>query len=404
MKRNNFFILAIILCVFASGCKSKPYINITQNKNDKSIVKETKPEENASKIDISEIEQTYVDSYTHTSDNFLTVKQIVKNLGESGYIAIDSENKVNMTCADKLQEFINKQKTSEPASVQVIQVSYNNGFSLYHMTTNESIVNVKQTYYKFANNHLVESKKSEFEADYFTFTEEGYLMIEGFWHSPEKYVLSLSAEEEHIALRVFPLEEKYRELCNKYISPVSYGLNNMFLTDWNHKDFSKLDFYDIFEKFYMETYETSFPYIMNEDLSIGEEYEIPANEFEKVVMQHIQITKQELHSLLRYSKEMDCYIFRPRGFYEYDYADIPYPEVVSYKKNEDGSITLLVNAVYPNENTSKLFSHMVTIKENNGKTYYLSNQIVENQEPNLWWHADCYTEEEWHEYYGDGDN
>lgn len=48
--------------------------------------------------------------------------------------------------------------------------------------------------------------------------------------------------------------------------------------------------------------------------------------------------------------------------------DIPYPEVVSYTENEDGSLTLLVNAVYANENTSRLFSHEVTVKDIDGKT------------------------------------
>ena len=380
MKRINLIVFAIVICVFISGYKT---------------------EEKESIINNIEIEKTYIDAYTDKTDNDAIVRQIIETLGKSGYIAIDSDNKVNMTCSDKLQEFINNQEGGKKASVQVIQVSYHDRFSLLSMNTNEGTVNVEQTYYQFTNNHIVASEKYTFEANCFNFTEEGYLMIEGRWPSTERYVLTLSEEEVHIALRVYQLEDRYRELCNKYISSVSYGLNNMFLTDWNQKDFSKLDFYDIFERFYTETYHVSFPYVMNENISIGNEYQIPADEFENVIMGHIQITKQELHELSGYSPETGCYIFRPRGFNEFDYADIPYPEVVSYKENEDGSITFWVNAVYPNENTSKRFSHMVVIKEVNGKTYYLSNQIVENQELNLWWHADRYTEEEWYGYYGD---
>nr|MCR5128506.1 DUF6070 family protein [Lachnospiraceae bacterium] len=45
-----------------------------------------------------------------------------------------------------------------------------------------------------------------------------------------------------------------RMLCEKYISPVSYNMNNIFITDWNQENYKKLDFYDIFERFYKETY------------------------------------------------------------------------------------------------------------------------------------------------------
>ena len=79
--------------------------------------------------------------------------------------------------------------------------------------------------------------------------------------------------------------------------------------------------------------------------------------------------------MLRYNADTDSYIFRPRGFYEFDYAEIPYPEVQAYEENADGSVTLFVNAVYPNGNTSKLFTQKVTVKDEDGNIYYLSNEI-----------------------------
>ena len=36
--------------------------------------------------------------------------------------------------------------------------------------------------------------------------------------------------------------------------PVSYNPNNIFITDWDEGDFADLDFYDIFKRFYRETY------------------------------------------------------------------------------------------------------------------------------------------------------
>ena len=70
-------------------------------------------------------------------------------------------------------------------------------------------------------------------------------------------------------------------------------------------------------------------------------------------------------------------------------------------KNADGSVTLFVNAVYPNGNTSKLFTHKVTVKDEDGKIYYLSNEIDDVDESDFWWHADRFTDNEWNEYYKD---
>ena len=127
---------------------------------------------------------------------------------------------------------------------------------------------------------------------------------------------------------------------------------------------------------------------MNDNLSVGNEYEITADEFENVIMQHIKVSSEELHMLLRYDADKDSYIYRPRGFEEFDYAEVPYPEVVAFETNADGSVTLTVNAVYPNGNTSNLFSHKVTVMDENGRIYYLSNEILGDEELNLWWHRD----------------
>ena len=180
--------------------------------------------------------------------------------------------------------------------------------------------------------------------------------------------------------------------------------NNIFITNWNENDYSNLDFYDIFERFYKDTYGKSCPYTMNDDLSVGNEYEISADEFEHVIMQHFRVSSKELQLLLRYDVERNVYIYRPRGFEEFDYAEVPYPEVVAYEENADGSETLTVNAVYPNGNTSKIFSHKVTVIEEDGKIYYLSNEILGDKELNLWWHADRLSDGEWNEYYKSDDN
>ena len=101
------------------------------------------------------------------------------------------------------------------------------------------------------------------------------------------------------------------------------------------------------------------------------------------------------------------------GFYEAEYPDIPYPEVVDYivsdatvssadGENPDGTITLIINAVYPNGNTSLAYSHKTVIRLLDGDGFqYVSNEMISlEDERDIWWHSNRLTEEEWEEVYG----
>lgn len=386
----------LLLCFTINGCCHTSREETLMKNGEKSTEIEMPTEDEFLRPLMKIYEDAYSDGQNRNSN---PIKIIVEELGKQNYVAVDSKNKVDMTCSEQLEEFIKKHQMKENAEITVFCVSYFGGFSLYDITTDNGEVSIKQRYYQYLNHQFSRLEIAEYDASVFDYTEEGYLMIKGQWNSPEKYMLTLSEEEEHIALRVKPLDEKCRELNNRYIMPISYGSNNMFITDWDQEEYGNLDFYDMFALFYEDVYQSKFPYLMNDDLSIGEEYQIPQEEFEEVIMMYLPVTKQELRQQLRYNPANKCYIYRPRGFYEFDYADIPYPEVVSYEENEEGTLTLMVNAVYPNENSSRLFSHEVTVTETDGNMQYLSNHVVSMENIDLWWHADRFTDEEWEEYY-----
>lgn len=395
MKSQSARTLSLILiCVLLAGCRVSNH-----ETSKKSAGTERITDQDGSIEDISKIEQIFIDEYSKQNDHLKCVGKIIEKLGDSGFVAIDNENRVDMTNADFMMQFISSMESGEHAKISVLQIFYTGGLNYVDITTDKGNVGVEQTYFTFQDNQLIQTAHSEFTADHCEYTDEGYLLIGGSRYSPELYVLTMSEEEEHIALRVEPLDEQCRRFCEKYMAPISYNLNNMFITSWAEDDFADLDFYDVFERFYKETYGKICPYTMNDDLSEGNEYEIPANEFEDVIMQHIRVSPEKLHMLLRYDADKECYIYRPRGFHEFDYAEVPYPEVAAYERNVDGSVTLTVNAVYPNGNTSKLFSHKVTVVDENGRIYYLSNELFGDKELDLWWHADRLSDEEWNEYY-----
>lgn len=104
-------------------------------------------------------------------------------------------------------------------------------------------------------------------------------------------------------------------------------------------------------------------------------------------MPYFMVDSQTLQAKTDYLPEDQVYLYKPRGFQNAEYPDIPYPEVVSYKEKDGGIVELMVNAVYPNDHTSKAFSHKVEIRLlPEGGFQYVSNQVVFPEEGyDAWW-------------------
>ena len=203
-------------------------------------------------------------------------------------------------------------------------------------------------------------------------------------------------------LRILPLDEKCREYNRKYILPVGYEQNNLFLCNWSEDDFEDLDFYDLFDRFYPMMHNQPVPYMADENLGVGAVYQVPEELFEDVIGAYFNMDRETLRSKTTYISELAAYEYRPRGFYEVEYPDIAYPEVVSYTENEDGTVTLYINAVYPSGNMSKEFSHITVIRPFSEDSFqYVSNEItLPEGDHDIWWHSNRLTEEEWKEVYG----
>lgn len=339
---------------------------------------------------------------TNTLSSLETLRRIVARLGENGYVAVDSENQVDMAGAEQVIEFCKAVDEKKSAMLTIIVIK-DFGFRKFDLKTEDGNVNIVRGYYQYDQDGCLQNRSTvSYPADIWQYTEEGYILFEGSYFSDENYVLTLSDTPEHTALRVLPLDEKCRELNRKYILPVGYEQNNIFLTDWNEEDIGELDFYDIFDNFYPILHGQSVPYVADESLAVGAVYQIPEEIFENVIMTHFNVNKEALRRETTYNPEKAAYEYRPRGFYEVEYPDIPYPEVVSYTENQDGTITLIVNAVYPNGNTSMAYSHKTVIRPLDGNCFqYVSNQMINLvDEHDIWWHSNRLTKEEWIEIYG----
>ena len=339
----------------------------------------------------------------NTSETKLAkIERVIQRLEEQGYAAIDSKNQINMVCADQAIDFCQavEEKGQDDFMLTVISDTFQ--WIIYDFHCADGAVTVARNIYQYEDSDMQLEDSAVYTASDWKYTAEGYIMFSGSWYSEAYYLFALSDMQEKVALRVLPLDEKCRALNEAYMMPIGYVKNNMFLVDWSEDDFSTLDFYDLFDIFYHQIYGKEVPYEPSDNLGVGTVYQIPKVEFEHIMMAYLNIDSETLQQKTLYHTDTKTYEYRPRGFYEAEYPEHPYPEVVDYTENADGTITLLVNVVFPYEGLSKVFSHEVVVRplENDG-VQYVSNHVIPSED-NIEesWYKPRLTLAEWAEVYG----
>lgn len=410
-KKSGLFCGIGIMALLLTGCgdraRSEGWDELAEGKDIEAVIVESMgsgAEVSGGDVqdkgtDAERIEEACRDIYAQAAQTgdlgrIETIGRMVGGLGESGYVAASDTNQVDMAGAEQVLEFIRAVEEKESRTLTIVVV-LEMGFRKFDLETQDGDVDVVRSYYQYGQEGILQERSTvSYRADIWEYTPEGYLIFAGTSLMPETFVMTLSATAEHTALRVLPLEERCRELNRNYLLPIGYGQNNMFLTDWSGEEYGNLDFYDVFDRCYPILQGQPVPYAGEGNPREERVYWIPEKEFEPVIKAFFDIDLETLRRKTEYSPEQAAYKYRPRGFYEAEYPDIPYPEVVGYKENPDGTITLTVNAVYPHDDTSRAFSHETVIRPLDGDCFqYVSNQMLLEGEYDAWWHSDRLPEE-----------
>ena len=401
--RSGFIVISIMILLSVSGC-SDTHLEDEQVVESEIAVQDQQQNVKDNEDEIIEIcSQLYKKaSEENKIADLEMIRIIVNQFGENGYPAVDSRNQIDMTEAEQVEWFCEMVDTQEEAEITIIEVSYLGGFIKYDLETKDGNVDVVRSYYKYENGNMKREVTGSYQAEYWNYTEDGYLMFSGVWFSEELYVLELSGAEEHTALRVQPLDETYRELSRKYLLPIGFEQNNMFIVDWSEDDFGELNFYDMFDLLYPKVYGTNIPYVADDNLGVGAVYQIPKDDFERVILPYFDIDSETLQSKTIYNAEDKTYEYKPRGFEEVEYPEYPYSEVIGFTENGDGTLTLTANVVFPYVGDSKVYAHEVVVRPlENGGVQYVSNRIIPSEDNcEETWHTPRLTAKEWDEIYG----
>ena len=174
-------------------------------------------------------------------------------------------------------------------------------------------------------------------------------------------------------IRIKPMTEEQREMSERCVRGLGYQGQNLLCSNWNVENMSELDYNGMFEYLYGMKYGEKFN---SEDYPNG----IPKEEFENLIMEYLPITAEQIREYAVFDEENQTYLWARLGCFNYapTFFGTSLPEVVAIKENEDGTVTLTVEAVCDMVICDDaVITHELTVRfAEDGSFQYLGNEIL----------------------------
>lgn len=283
-------------------------------------------------------------------------KEVVEQLGKAGLVS--TEEDTNMQNHEKIETFYADYLNGQDSMVTVFEV-HRDGLigAVTFIYRNGQL----QTYY--IGVRWKEGGMPEIQGTSVSNVAEIKLTEKGYFIYAYEYVIAHASLRQY--WRIEPLPEDCRELTEKYISGLSYVNYNVLVKNWDSSNVEDILMPCMYEDIYR--------IYTGENLKM-EGWKIPAEEYEKIMTTYFPVSVEQLREYCEYDESSNSYE------YEMIYAS-PYPpfgEVVDYTKNADGTITLIVDGVWPDYNSDLAFRNTVVVQPFADGTFrYLSNSIEE---------------------------
>ena len=281
-------------------------------------------------------------------------KAVVEKLGKAGWVSVEEDT--NMQNPEKIETFYADYLNCQDSVVTLLEVQRDGLIGAVTFIYRREQL---QTYY--IGVRWKEGGVPEIQGTSVCDVAEIKLTEKGYFIYAYKEVMAHASLRQY--WRIKPLSEKCRELTKKYISGLSYVNYNVLVTNWDSSNVADILMPCMYEDIYR--------IYTGENLKI-EGWRIPAEEYEKIMTTYFPVSVEQLREHCGYDERSNSYE------YEMIYGS-PYPpfgEVVDYKKNADGTITLIVDGVWPDYNSDLAFRNTVVIQPFEDGTFrYLSNSI-----------------------------
>ena len=174
-------------------------------------------------------------------------------------------------------------------------------------------------------------------------------------------------------IRIKPMTEEECEMSERLVLGLGYQGQNLLCSNWNTENMSELDYNGMFEYLYGMKYGEKFN---SEDYPNG----IPKEEFESLIMEYLPITAEQIRQYAVFDEENHTYDWARLGCGNYapTFFGTSLPEVTDIKENDDGTVTLTVEAVCDMVICDDaVITHELTVRfAEDGSFQYLGNEIL----------------------------
>ncbi|MCX4341543.1 MAG: DUF6070 family protein [Lachnospiraceae bacterium] len=284
--------------------------------------------------------------------------EVVTFLGSAGYVSVADD--MNMENYEKVETFYAAYREKRNAMVTLYYVNSDGLIGAITFLCRDGKV---QTYYVgigWREGGIPEIRSTSVsDIAEMKLTKKGYLIY------AHENMMSYSGLRQY--WRIKPLSDTCRELTEKYIHGLSYVNYNVLVTNWDSKNVEDILMPCMFEDIYrIDTGENISP----------QNGRIPAETYERIMTTYFPVSVEQLRNVCGYDEKSDSYAYDMIFSRQYP----PFGEVVDYTENADGTVTLIVDAVWADYDSDLAFTNRIVVQPFDDGTFrYLSNSIEEKE-------------------------
>lgn len=285
-------------------------------------------------------------------------KAVVEELGQNGLVSVEEDT--NMQNYEAIENFYSEYQKGQDSMVTVFEVYRDGLLSAVTFIYREDKL---QTFYvgvrwKEGGVPQIQGTSSS-TVSKIKLTPKGYFIYE--------YEEGVAHESSREYWRVKPLSDKCRELTRKYIYGLSYMDYNMLVVNWDSSNAEDILMPNMFEDIYrIDT---------GEKLEV-ENWQIPAKQYEEIMTTYFPVSVEQVREHCGYDSNSDSYPYEIVSASPFP----PFGEVVDYTDNANGTITLIVDAVWADFDSDCAFTNKIVVQPFEDGTFrYLSNSIEQKE-------------------------
>lgn len=281
-------------------------------------------------------------------------KAVVEQLGKAGLVSVEEDT--NMQNPERMEKFYADYLNGQDSMVTIFEVQRDGLIGAVTFIYRKEKI---QTYY--IGVRWMEGGMPEIQGTSVSDVTEIKLTEKGYFIYAYEYVIAHASLRQY--WRIKPLSEECRELGKRYLEGLDYQMYNLLVINWNSNNVTDVLMPGLFDDLYRIDTGNNFK---------AEKNMVDAEIFERIMTTYLPVSVEQLRHFYEYDATKNSYI------YEQIYAS-PYPpfgEVVDYTENIDGTITLIVDGVWPDYNSDLAFRNTLVVQPFEDGTFrYLSNSI-----------------------------